>query len=146
VPFKRFRPPRPNDLGDLPLFADCNPRDMRTIADLGTRIGVRAGQRLMAAGSRGSDVVLVLAGEAVCELGGKTVARFETGDFFGEVAVLDGQPRTATVRAVTDMDVLVLSPAEFHEMVGLSPQVAHRVLRAMANRLRQANSLALAAP
>ncbi|HUO47880.1 MAG TPA: Crp/Fnr family transcriptional regulator, partial [Acidimicrobiales bacterium] len=100
---------------------------------------------LMAAGSRGSDVVLVLAGEAVCELGGKTVARFETGDFFGEVAVLDGQPRTATVRALTDMDVLVLSPAEFHEMVGLSPQVAHRVLRAMANRLRQANSLALAA-
>lgn len=72
--------------------------------------------------------------------GGMEVARFGQGDFFGEVATLDGGPRTATVVASTDMEVLVLSRGEFDMLVKSSPEVAHRVLRAMASRLRQANA------
>jgi CRP-like cAMP-binding protein len=97
----------------------------------------------MMAGGRGTEVVLVVHGAAVCEVQGREVAQFEAGDFFGEIAALDGRPRTATVRAVTDMALLVLDRTEFDEMVDLSPEVGHRVLVAMAQRLRGANDLVL---
>jgi CRP-like cAMP-binding protein len=73
---------------------------------------------------------------------GTKIARFGPGDFFGEVAVLDGGARTATVVADSDMTVLVLSPSEFDALLDLSPQVARRVVAAMASRLRRATVLA----
>lgn len=132
------------DIRDLPLFAGSRQRDLDKLVNLGTRMSVRAGQELMVAGRRGAEVIVVLHGAAICEVSGKVAATFETGDFFGEIAALDGQPRTATVRAATDMEVLILDRFEFDQMLDLSPQVAHRVLVAMAKRLRGANDLALA--
>jgi CRP-like cAMP-binding protein len=133
------------DLGRLPLFAGCRPRELERLSRLGTQLRLRAGRRLMTAGTRGVDVVLILAGAATCEIGDRSVARFEAGDFVGEVAVLDGRPRTATVTAITDMEVLVLSASEFDQVASLSPLVSHRILVAMAQRIRGANSLATAA-
>jgi CRP-like cAMP-binding protein len=95
-------------------------------------------------GQRGSEVLIVLSGTASCLVGGVEETRFGPGDFFGEVATLDGGPRTATVVASTEMDVLVLSAVEFETMVKCSPEVAHRVLKSMAHRLRQANAKAVA--
>jgi CRP/FNR family cyclic AMP-dependent transcriptional regulator len=132
------------DIRDLPLFTGCRPRDLRRLVNLGTQVSVRAGQRLMVAGGRGAEVIVVLHGAAVCDVAGREVAQFETGQFFGEIAALDGRPRTATVTALTDMEVLILDRAEFDEMIDLSPEVAHRVLVAMAQRLRGANDIALA--
>lgn len=130
--------------GDLRLFAGCRKRDLQRLANLGTRVSVRAGRQLVVAGARGAEVIVVLHGAAICEVEGRQVAKFEAGDFFGEIAVLDGQPRTATVRAATDMEVLVLDRAEFDQMIELSPEVAHRMLVEMAKRLRGANDLVIA--
>ena len=117
---------------------------MRRLSGLGTRIHVRAGQRLTTAGSRGTEVLIVFAGTASCLVGQAEEVRFGPGDFFGEVATLDGGPRTATVVANTDMDVLVLNGVEFETLVKSSPEVAHRMLKEMAHRLRQANAKAVA--
>jgi CRP-like cAMP-binding protein len=89
-------------------------------------------------------VVIVLSGSATCLVAGTEVAWFGPGDFFGEVAALDGGPRTATVVAITDMELLVLSRCEFALLIKSSPEVAHRILGSMAHRLRQANALAVA--
>jgi len=105
---------------------------------------VRAGQRLTTAGNRGAEVLIVLSGTATCLVGEVEEARFGPEDFFGEVATLDGGPRTATVVARTDMDVLVLSRFEFETLVESSPEVAHRMPKEMAHRLRLANAKAVA--
>jgi CRP/FNR family cyclic AMP-dependent transcriptional regulator len=117
---------------------------MKLVSCLGTRLRIRAGQRLVTTGDRGSEVLIVLSGMASCLVRGVEEARFGPGDFFGEVATLDGGPRTATVVASTDMEVLVLTGVEFETMVKSSPEVAHRVLKSMAHRLRQANAKAVA--
>ena len=84
----------------------------------------------------------MLSGVASCRVESKVVASFGDGDFFGEVATLDGGPRTATVVAVTDMEVLVLDRSEFQALIALSPEVASRILLAMARRLRSASGVA----
>ena len=129
----------------LPLFAGCKVRDLRRLNSLGTRISVAAGKRLMVAGTRGTEVAVVIHGVAACHVGVENVARFEAGDFFGEIAALDHRVRTATVTALTDMEILVLEAAEFEQMVRVVPDVAYRVLVTMAKRVRGANLLALAA-
>jgi len=117
---------------------------MKRLSHLGTRVHVPAGKPLTKTGGSGAEVLIVLCGTAICQVHGIEVARFGPGDFFGEVATLDGGPRTATVVASTDMDVLVLSRLEFDTLVRSSPEVAHRILRTMAHRLRHANAGAVA--
>jgi CRP/FNR family cyclic AMP-dependent transcriptional regulator len=128
----------------LSIFADCPPRAMRRLSLLGTQVTAAAGRHLTTAGTRGAEVVIVLSGSATCLVAGTEVAWFGPGDFFGEVAALDGGPRTATVVAITDMELLVLSRCEFALLIKSSPEVAHRILGSMAHRLRQANALAVA--
>jgi CRP/FNR family transcriptional regulator, cyclic AMP receptor protein len=138
----------PSGLADatdsVPIFAGCTPRAKKRLSHLGTRIHMSAGKPLTKAGGRGAEVLIVLAGTAICEVHDREVARFGPGDFFGEVATLDGGPRTATVIAHTDMEVLVLSRSEFETLVKASPEVAHRILTTMARRLRHANAAAVA--
>jgi CRP/FNR family cyclic AMP-dependent transcriptional regulator len=129
---------------EVALFSGCTGRTLRRLSGLGTRVQMPTGRKLTTAGSRGSEVLIVLSGTATCQVHGVEVARFGPGDFFGEVAALDGGPRTATVVASTDMEVLVLTRVEFATLVRSSPEVAHRMLRAMAHRLRRANGQAVA--
>jgi CRP-like cAMP-binding protein len=117
---------------------------MKRLSRLGTRLAMPAGKHLTKAGGRGAEVLIVLRGTAICQVGGEEVARFGRGDFFGEVATLDGGPRTATVTAITDMEVLVLNRFEFEMLVKSSPEVAQRIITTMAQRLRLANAAAVA--
>jgi CRP-like cAMP-binding protein len=135
---------RGEGLPDLPVFADCSGKDMRRLANLGTRITVAAGHWLTKSGIPGTEVLMVVSGQATCLVGGVEEARFGPGDFFGEVAALDGGPRTASVVADTDMEILVFTGSEFEMLVKSSPEVAHRILKAMAQRLRRANDRAVA--
>jgi CRP/FNR family cyclic AMP-dependent transcriptional regulator len=131
-------------LHDLPVFADCSEKAMRRLANLGTHITVAAGHWLTKTGIPGTEVLMVVSGQATCLVRGVEEARFGPGDFFGEVAALDGGPRTASVIADTDMEILVFTGNEFEMLVKSSPEVAHRILKAMAHRLRRANDRAVA--
>jgi CRP/FNR family transcriptional regulator, cyclic AMP receptor protein len=131
----------PSDIENLGLFADCSARQRRLVARLGTRIEVAAGRRLLTQGGRGSEVILILSGTAVCSVNDSIVAVFGPGEFFGEIAALDGRSRTATVTAVTDMDVVVLDQHEFEQLLAVSPDLTMRILKVAARRLRSANDL-----
>lgn len=127
-------------LSQVPLFAACNARELREIARLGTVVAVPAGKVLIRQGEVGREFFLVLHGEAELTLGRRAVHRFGPGDYFGELALLDGQRRTGTVTAVSDMDVLVLATTEFHGLLRTSPSIAVKMLGSMADRLRRAQA------
>ena len=133
-----------SDLANLPLFAGCPPKELRNLQNLGTMVDVRATQKLVSQGERGAEVLFVLSGAAICLRDGAEIARFGPGDFFGEVAVLDGGPRTATVVAETDMEVLVFDRGEFVLLLERSSELGRRMVKVLARRLRSATALAVA--
>lgn len=131
-------------LDTLWLFANCPPAQRKALSTLGVRLFVPSGKTLTSIGSRGSEMFIVITGAAACVVHDREVALFSPGDFFGEVAVLDGGSRTATVTAQTDMEVLVLDPRELETLFELSPLVARRMITVMAGRLRNADKFAVA--
>jgi CRP-like cAMP-binding protein len=127
---------------DSPLFAGCTRPEKRALNQLGTRVVVDAGTMLTPEGQPGREFFVVEGGEASCSVRGVPRAKFARGDFFGEMALLDGGPRTATVMAETPMELVVFGTGEFHAMLDTSPGVRHRLLVEMSRRLRAADAAA----
>jgi CRP-like cAMP-binding protein len=127
-------------LGRVPLFSGCSQDELRSIARLGTPLEVDVGKVLTEQGSSGREFFLVLEGKAECTTGRKSLALFGPGDYFGELALLEGGSRTATVTATTPMRVLVLSITEFSDLLRTSPSVSVKLLANLAGRLRRAQS------
>jgi CRP/FNR family transcriptional regulator, cyclic AMP receptor protein len=122
-------------LRTVPLFQGASTTELRSIARLGTRIRVHPGTALTTQGRRGSECFLVMSGTATCVVDGEQVAQFGSGDFFGELALLGHTPRTATVTAETDMDVVVFSETEFRTLLHDSDPVARQMLGRLADRV-----------
>jgi CRP-like cAMP-binding protein len=87
----------------------------------------------------GNECYIVIDGQAAVTIGGQHVATIEPGGFFGEMALLDGGPRIATVTAASDMELLVLSRREFLELIDQVPSVTRRLLEGLGARLRDAD-------
>lgn len=124
-------------LSRVPLFSTCSKRELREIAGLGTPIEVDEGKVLTKQGAPGREFFLVLEGKAECVAKGKRVAVFGPGDYFGELAIIEGGTRTATVTAVTPMEVLVLSTGEFGSLLRSSSSIGIKMLTALARRVRE---------
>jgi CRP-like cAMP-binding protein len=127
-------------LGAVPLFSGCSQKELRSIAQLGTPVGVQKGEVLTATGSPGREFFLVLSGVASCRLGKREVATFTKGGYFGELALLSGGIRTADVVAETDMDLLVLDVREFRAMLTTTPGIGVKMLARLAERLADADA------
>ena len=127
-------------LKEVPLFSGCSHGELRAIAQLGTPIDVDKGEILTAQGSAGREFFLVLSGVASCRLGGRQLAQFTTGGYFGELALLYGGVRTADVVAETDMELLVLDAREFKSMLMTTPGIGVKMLARLAERLADADA------
>ena len=84
---------------------------------------------------------MVVSGTAVATRNDRELTRYGPGSFFGELALLDGGERTATVYAASDMTVLVLTRSEFNSLQLASPSVAFKMLVELGARLRRADQL-----
>ncbi len=124
----------------VPLFSSCSHGELRSIASLGTPVDVPAGTYLTERGHPGREFFLVLDGEASCKVGRKEVARFSTGGYFGELALLHGGVRTADVVALTPMELLVFDAREFRSLLMASPNISVKMLAHLAERLEEANA------
>jgi CRP-like cAMP-binding protein len=124
-------------LSRVPLFSACSQTELRQIARLGTELDVEAGRVLTDEGAPGREFFLVVEGKADCRVRGRSVAVFGPGDYFGELALLDGGRRTATVKATTPMRLTVLSVPEFAGLVRSSPTISTKLLSHLARRLRE---------
>jgi CRP/FNR family transcriptional regulator, cyclic AMP receptor protein len=127
-------------LGGVPLFADLGRPQLEEIAHTFDEEIVPEGQRVLRQGLSGSNVYVILEGEASVILNGEEIARLARGDFFGEVSVLLGEPPTADVVARSALRLVVLPGPHVREFLLRHPKVMFQMLRTVTLRLR--NTLA----
>lgn len=104
---------------------------------------VKPGSELVTEGSTGHEFFLILSGQAAVRRGGRKVATLGPGDYFGELALLDRGPRSATISAETELEVAVIGQREFMSVLDQVPAVSHKLLVTMAHRLREADTKAV---
>lgn len=123
-------------IGGVPLFSACSKRELALIARSAKEVSHRAGTMVAREGERGIGLFVILEGECEVTIGGKRKAKLGPGDFFGEVALLDGGPRTATVTALTPVKLVGLTGWVFRGLLMEHPSIALKTLEALAGRLR----------
>ena len=131
---------RIDTLSEVSLFRSCSHSELRELARITTELEAPAGAVLCREGATGSDCFVIVDGEARVTIGGDVITTIGAGGFFGEMALLDGGPRVATVTALSDMRLLVLSRQEFATLLTTVPSVCRRMLAAIGSRLRLADA------
>jgi CRP/FNR family cyclic AMP-dependent transcriptional regulator len=124
-------------LASVPLFSACSKKELQAVAKASDELALPAGKVLCEQGTIGREAFVILDGTADVRIGKKPVATLGPGTCVGELALLDHGPRTATVVAKTDMQVLVIGAREFAGIVDEVPAIAHKLLRALATRVRE---------
>jgi trk system potassium uptake protein TrkA len=128
-------------LNGVRLFSRCTPRQCRTIARHAQIAELPAGVDLVRKGEPGDALFVILEGEAVVQQDGEEVNRVGPGAYFGELALLDGEPRSATVVAATDVKVAVIGIRMFRTMLREFSDLAEQLLIALAGELRDARKV-----
>jgi CRP-like cAMP-binding protein len=123
-------------LSSVPLFAALDKKQIRNLVESAKERTFKAGDSIVKRGETGIGFYLILSGQAQVERAGQKVATLGAGQFFGEMALLDEQPRTADVKAVGPVRCLVLSSWEFWAAVGDEPEVLRALLKETVRRLR----------
>jgi CRP-like cAMP-binding protein len=126
-------------LAEVPLFGSFSPGDLQRLARAADVVDVPAGEKLVVEGRMAHEFFVILGGVAEVSRNGSRVTLLEAGDCFGEIALLDGRPRSATVSARTDMRVAVVERRQFRSLVCDQPAFATALLSYMASRLRSAD-------
>ena len=126
----------PAKLANVPIFSGCSKRELAVIARAAKEVSHREGTVIAREGERGIGLFLILEGRCTVSIGGKAKAKLGPGDFFGEVALLDGGPRTATVTATSPVRLAGITGWVFRGLLMEHPSIALKTLEAVAGRLR----------
>ncbi|MGI9602134.1 MAG: cyclic nucleotide-binding domain-containing protein [Acidimicrobiales bacterium] len=129
--------PSHDTLKNINIFSECSTRELKAISRLITQVRKKAGADLTVEGTPGREFLIIVEGEATVRRKGKVIARLGPGDFFGELAVVAGVPRTATVTADTDMVLEALDRREFASLLDESPKLAKKILVGAVKRLHE---------
>lgn len=127
-------------LASVPLFSGCTTKELRDIAKATVELTLDEGKEFVTQGDVGREAFIIVDGSADVSRGGKKIATLGPGDCVGELALLDHGPRTATVVATTPLTVLVLGPREFSGLLDEVPTLNHKILAALASRVRELDS------
>jgi CRP/FNR family transcriptional regulator, cyclic AMP receptor protein len=122
-------------IGHAPLFADCSKRELREIASVADEVVLPAGTTLTKEGASGREFVVIVEGAADVRRRGRKINSLGSGDFLGEIALIAGTPRTATVKTTQQTHALVLTAPAFRSLVRRVPSIQVKVLEALARRL-----------
>ena len=128
--------PRVEQLRRVPLFSFCDGGHLSYIATQVDELDFPAGKVLCQQGAPGGDFFILLSGSAEVARDGRHVRDLRPGDFFGEIALLERVPRTATVTTTSASRCLVLGQQQFQNVLAQRAEIALAVLHAMADRLR----------
>jgi CRP/FNR family transcriptional regulator, cyclic AMP receptor protein len=125
-------------LRSVPLFQGLSRRQVAQIAKLGREVEFLPGETIVEAGLKAMDFYLILTGRAKLQVPGRRTRILGPGDYFGEISVLDGGPRTATVTADNRVWTLRLGRSKFIPLLDQHGSIARKILVEMCGRLRAA--------
>jgi len=121
----------------IPLFSGIDRHGLERLGQLSDEVDVPAGKELMRQGESGTDMMVLVTGSVAIVRDGARVNTLGAGDFFGEIALVDGGPRTATVTTEEPSRLLVITRRDFRAMMEEFPEVETQVLSALAHRIRR---------
>ena len=122
----------------VPIFADLNKREVKQIARLFKERRFTAGETVAREGSGGAAFFLIDSGTATVSVRGQPRGGLGAGDYFGEIALIDGGPRSATVTATTDLVCFGLTFWDFRPLVQENAAIGWKLLQSLARKLRAA--------
>ena len=119
----------------VPLFSRLSKSELRDLAMLADEIDLRDGKEMTRQGHPGREFFVLLEGTADVRKNGRKINSLGPGDFFGEIALVSREPRTATVTATSPVRTLVITDRSFRRLLEDSPEIQLKVLEALAERL-----------
>jgi CRP/FNR family transcriptional regulator, cyclic AMP receptor protein len=130
-------------LANVRMFSALSKKELNMVSRAADVVTVKPGTELVTEGSTGHEFFLILSGGATVRRGGRKVATLGPGDYFGELALLDRGPRSATIIAEDELEVAVIGQREFMAVLDQVPALSHKLLVTMAHRLREADTKAV---
>jgi CRP-like cAMP-binding protein len=124
-------------LGTVPLFSDLSKKDLERVMTTSKEAVHGQGESVVTEGRGGVGFHLIIDGKAKVIRGGRTVATLGPGEFFGEMALVDDAPRSASVVADTDLVTLVISKWEFRPLIRSNPELAWKLIEHLVARVRE---------
>jgi CRP/FNR family cyclic AMP-dependent transcriptional regulator len=123
-------------IGAVPFFGGLDEKKRSSIASQGKELSYKSGDTIVDEGTMGVGFYLILDGRAEVRKKGKVLASLQKGQFFGEMSLIDEQPRSADVVAVAPTKCWALSSWAFSSIVKTQPEIAMMMLKEMVKRLR----------
>jgi CRP/FNR family cyclic AMP-dependent transcriptional regulator len=124
-------------LATVDLFADFSSTALNEMVHRGTKFKRAPGSTLVEEGAADAGLYLILNGSAVVSVGGNEVGEMAAGDYFGEISLIDGQPRSATVTAGPGgAETFAISSLTFSDLLDDHPELARVMLKALTARIR----------
>ena len=120
----------------VPLFSRCTKKELAAIASESYEFHPKEGTKLTRQGQRGREFIVIVEGSAEVVKNGRRVASLGPGDFLGEIALLCGAPRNATVTTTSPTRLLVLTERAFTRVIDQIPSIRANLLRALSERLQ----------
>lgn len=136
--FFKNRSEKANIFEKVPLFSNLSRRHRELIASQADEVQAKAGKTLARQGEQGLEFIIIIAGQARVEKSGRIIAHLGVGDYFGEISLIDGKARTATVIAETPMTLLVIHKRSFSYLLDKVPGLERKMLLSLCSMLRQA--------
>jgi CRP/FNR family transcriptional regulator, cyclic AMP receptor protein len=127
-------------LARMPLFSTCSKRQLAQVAALTVAADLTKGTVMTHQGAVGGLAYVIVTGQAEVTRDGKQIARLGPGDVVGELSLIDGKPRSATVTATTDLEVLELDGEDLRTLMKKAPPVVRKLLEALAQRVREVDA------
>lgn len=124
------------ELLNIPIFSELSKKEMKTVQRLMTELDVPEGKVLTTQGSPGREFMVIMDGTAKVQIDARTVAHLSQGDFLGELSVISGAPRTATVIATSPCRIQTLNRREFMALLDESPAISRKILLSAVKRLQ----------
>ena len=121
----------------VPLFAGLEPDELEEIARIAEETDAPAGEELTHEGRHEGYFFVIASGTVRVERGGRTINTLHDGDFLGEIALLDGGPRTATATTESPSELIVMTHRRFAQLLDTSPAIRAAVMEEVGRRLRR---------
>jgi CRP/FNR family transcriptional regulator, cyclic AMP receptor protein len=127
-----------DQLGKVIIFRGLSQRELRSLAAAGHVVDQQEGKDVVQEGGGSVGFHLILEGEAEVIRGGRSVHKLGPGDHFGEISLLDGKPRTATVKALSPLRTFSLTSWNFTPLLDANPSMARNLLEGLCAYFREA--------